>query len=244
MSKIIAKNNTRKKENFPYEIVVQCHKDDSAVQVRDSTLTLLRAYRIPMAKITVMVDSDAQIAAFCKHLLPGSFGRLLVTQPLESLFLPGTRIVVLGSCITGFWEESKPLTSLLGLIKHGFWECEKVGSYLWSIVDFHSGKTGASLKPAVTTSLKRISSAFWGCILSPVETRCFGVHDVERSILYFREYGVLLRIGRFGVTSCISCDLNSKEIYRIARTYPEFARVKRTATGEKLHLCDMRIKSE
>jgi hypothetical protein len=246
MSKNIPKNNTRKKEHFPYEIVIQCKKVDSAVQVRDSTLALLRAYHIPELKITVMVETESQLEIFRRHLLPGTFGRLITSQPLESLFMPGSRIVGVGSCLTGFWEQGqKPLSSLLGLIKQGFWECEKAGAYLWGIMDLDSGKSKSSLKPVITTGLKRISSVFWGCILSPLEMRCSGISDVEKSILYFREYGALVRLGMVGVTSCMANLLDSAEIQRIAKIYPDFARIKRTATGEKLQLCDLRkAKSE
>jgi hypothetical protein len=243
MSKTISKHNTRKKEHFPYEIVIHCKKQDIPSQVRDTTLALCRAYRIPVPKITVLLETTVQEVAFRKQLLPGTYGRLVSSQYLENLFLPGTPIVNLGSCLTGFWEydagnpgNRKPLSSLMGLIKQGFSECQKAESYLWGIVD-----AGLSaLKPKITTTLKRIPDAFWGCILSPLEMKCHAVSDVERSILYYSEKKTVIRLGMAGFTSCISSELDSEEIQHILSSYPEFARKKRTASGEKLYLCDRR----
>ena len=60
MSKAIPKQHTKKCESFPFEICIPVSADENPVQLRDTTLLMCKAYRIPAEKITVLVAEKSQ----------------------------------------------------------------------------------------------------------------------------------------------------------------------------------------
>lgn len=217
MSKSASKQNYKKYEYFPYEVVISVESGENPVQLRDTTLSLCKLYKIPANKITVLLAEKSQESRFQHTLLPGTFGRILSGR---CEFSEGTPLIYMNSCITGFYEYSekgpKPLKSLLEMIKTGFQECQKSGSFLWSI------RNKKDLKPTVNYSLKPITNAFFGCIFTGIDNHLSARDEIERSILYYKLTGKIVRLNMFGVVSCIKPQMDEEMYKRLKKQYPEF----------------------
>jgi len=50
------RQNTRKREHFPYEIIISTENGINPIELRDTTLSLCKAYRIPFNKISVWIQ--------------------------------------------------------------------------------------------------------------------------------------------------------------------------------------------
>jgi hypothetical protein len=247
MSRSIGHHQTRKKEFFPYEILIPVGANENAVQLRDTTLKLCKAYRIPATKITVVLADKSQEGHFRSTLLPGSFSRLVTVHSAYELFSVGTPVVYMNSCITGIYEYStdhvfqrKPLKSLIGLIKTGFEECGQADTHLWSILSL---KTNCILKNKVSTKLKPISTVFWGCILTGIDSHLEFSEEIERSILYYKIDKKILRLNMFGVTSCkVSPPLSEKRMRELEGRFADFVEVFLKDTVFIIKVYDKRIK--
>jgi len=240
MSRTISKHNTRRLDQFPYEIVITVNNNDRAVELRDTTLILCKSYRIPSNKISVFLTEKNQKAEFENILIPGSFGRIITEIPVNEIFPVGTRIIFMACGLTGFYEYDntavnykKPMKSLLTIMKTGFYECEKTGAFLWGIMEI-KGKT--VLKPKISTGLKIISSLFYGCIFTGIDSKLNFTDEVERSILYFKNNTVIIRLNMFGFTATKTVNLTEKEMKKLEKQYPEFILVLNTPKGLKLKL--------
>jgi hypothetical protein len=246
MSRSIGHQN-RKKEWFPYELLIPVGLNESPVQLRDTTLKLCKAYRIPANKITVILADKSQEGLFRSILLPGSFSRLVTVHSAYELFSVGTPVVYMNSCITGLYEYSpdcvfqrKPLKSLLGLIKTGFEECGKEDTHLWSILPL---KSNCILKNRLSTKLKPISTVVWGCILTGIDSHLDFSEDIERSILYYKIDKKVLRLNMFGVTSCARTGTLSEVRMRdLERRFSEFVDVFAKGGILVMKVYDKRIK--
>jgi hypothetical protein len=248
MARVISKHNTRRLDQFPYEIVIPVGSNDRAVELRDTTLILCKAYRIPTSKISVFLTEKNQRAEFESILVPGSFGRIIAEFPVNEIFPVGTRIIFMASGLTGFFEfdngtvnSKKPLKSLLTVMKTGFYECEKTGAFLWGIMEL-KGKT--VLKPKISTGLKIISSLFYGCIFTGIDSKLNFNDEIERSILYFKNNTVIIRLNMFGFTATKTVNLTEKQMKRLEKQYPEFILLLETPKGLKIKLREDYIKKD
>jgi hypothetical protein len=222
MSKTVSTNNNqnRKCEHFPYEIIIFVGAEENPVQLRDTTLLLCKMYRIPSNKITILLSETSQETKFKNTLLPGSFGKLIVSKSINDTIIPiGTPIICMNSCITGFFEydndSKKPLRSLLGLIKHGFTECQKQGAFLWSI------KTNKCLKNTISNGLKKITSTFYGSIFMGIDSDLPVDEEIERTILYYKKTKSVLCLNMYGVSSCKICE-TKPDVRKLLKKYPDY----------------------
>ena len=231
MSKAIPKQHTKKCESFPFEICIPVSADENPVQLRDTTLLMCKAYRIPAEKITVLVAEKSQEAGFRSTLLPGTYGRILTGKRIQSgFFSEGTPIVYINSCITGIYEydsevegQKRPTKSLLGLLKAGFSEAEKAGALLWGIQTLDSPRR--ALKPKVGKSLRLISRFFFGCIFSDFDAHLRPEDDVERTLLFYQKTGSVVTLKMYGITSCKKGGWSASEARRLQGLYSEFITV-------------------
>lgn len=207
MSKTASKHQTRKRGIFPYEIAIPSYKRPETL--RDKTLAILKAYRIPVAKITVFVADKEQEKIYRETLKPGTYGKIVVgivgmgaiRNFISNYYTIGTPIVNIDDDIKGFLEydadkprKEKPLKSLLAVIKKGFSECEKAGARLWGV---YPVANGFFMKPKVSTDLRYVIGSFWGCInpgVKEIKITLDDKEDYQRSILYYMADGAIVRL--------------------------------------------------
>ena len=237
-----SQNNQRRKIQFPYEIAVI--SDMGPEMVRDGILMLLKSYRIPADKITVWITAPGQEQLYMDTLRSGTFARVFSNPSncisefynlISNTYLTGTRIVYIKDNVTEFMEfdcisttRVRPLRTLLGLFKAGFTECERLNCSLWGI---YPVATPSHLQSNVTTELKYISGDFWGCINpGPAVHLQFSVYeDYERSILYYKRDGCILRLNMVAAVLAAQDDntvaaekLSGKVARRLLEKFPEF----------------------
>jgi hypothetical protein len=119
------------------------------------------------------------------------------------------------------------------VIKTGFYECEKSGAFLWGIQHLHK-KT--ALKNSISHNLKLISSTFYGCIYTGIDSSLKFSDDIERTILYFQQNSAIVRLNMFGVTSTKTIQLTEKEMRSLEKKYPDYILLVETSKGLKLKL--------
>lgn len=212
MSKSIPRGKTQKKQknHFPYEIAIPSY--DRPETLRDKTLTLLKAYRIPTEKITIFLANDEQLDIYKRILHKETYGKLVVgikglmnVRNFISDYYPiGTPLVCFDDDLKGFLEytettprKERPLRSLLAIIKRGFEECKKSNASFWGL---YPVPNGFFMKPTVSTDLKFCIGSAWGCI-NPGTKGPKGVkltmsekEDYERTILYFLRDDAVVRL--------------------------------------------------
>lgn len=241
MSKVISKRHSRKKEYFPYEVLIYVEPDENPVQLRDTTLTLCKVYRIPYQKISIWIPEKKYEAIYKQILLPSSFGRFLIGQSLLETFQIGTPIIYMNSCLTGFFqhanEKKQPLKSLLEVIKLGFYECEKQNSHLWGCVPLNDKKS--KLKPKISTKLRCISSVFWGCIYTGLDSHLKPYQEIERSILYYKADGKVIYLNMYGFTSCKINELK-EDIQNLQFKFPDYIHLEKKDNHVRVRLKDLR----
>jgi hypothetical protein len=223
MAKTIPKQHIKQKGVFPYEICIPVSSEENPVQLRDTTLMLCKAYRIPSEKITVLVSEKIQEGIFRSTLIPGTYGRILSGKRIQSgFFSEGTPIVYIGSCITGFYEYDpdsihKPAKSLLRIFKDGFAECEKTGSLIWGVQTMEN-----KLKPKISKNLHLISRLCFGCIFSDFDTHLNPEDDVERTLLFYKKTGVVITLKMYSVKTCKKIIWNELDAKFLQEKYPNF----------------------
>jgi hypothetical protein len=242
-----AKHHTRKRSIFPFEIAIPSYKRPETL--RDKTLTILKAYRIPSEKITVFVADKEQEEIYRKTLNHGTYGKIVVgikgmgaiRNFITKYYSIGTPIVNIDDDIKGFLEydstkprKEKPLRSLLAVIKQGFYECDKAKARLWGV---YPVANGFFMKPKVSTELRYIIGSFWGCInpgIKEVEITLDDKEDYQRSILYYKHDDAVVRLNMVAPISSyykepggMQEDRTKERVEKSARwmvkTYPEFA---------------------
>ena len=247
MSKVASKRHTRKRALFPYEIAIPSYKRPETL--RDKTLTILKAYRIPANKITVFVADKEQEKMYRETLKPGTYGKIVVgivgmgaiRNFISDYYAIGTPIVNIDDDIKGFLEydadkprKEKPLKSLLAVIKKGFTECEKAGACLWGV---YPVANGFFMKPKVSTDLKYIIGSFWGCInpgTKEIKITLDDKEDYQRSILYYKADGAIVRLNMVAPISSYYKEPGGMQEERtkqrveksarwLVKEYPEFA---------------------
>lgn len=248
MSKTLAKPHmTRKRTTFPYEIAIPSYKRPETL--RDKTLTVLKAYRIPAEKITVFVADKEQEKLYKETLKAGTYGNIVVgivgmgaIRNFITKYYPiGTQIVNIDDDIKGFLEydaskprKERPLRSLLAVIKRGFAECEKAGAHLWGV---YPVANGFFMKPKVSTDLKYVIGSFWGCInpgIQKVNITLDDKEDYQRSILYYKMDNAVVRLNMVAPVTAYYKEPGGMQEERTAqrveksarwlvKEYPEFA---------------------
>jgi hypothetical protein len=144
--------------------------------------------------------------------------------------------------IKGFLEydadtkrKERPLRSLISTIHRGFAECGKAGTALWGV---YPVANGYFMKPKVSTDLRYIIGSFWGCInpgLKEIEITTEYKEDYQRSILYYRKFGAVVRLNMVAPISAYYTEAGGMQVVSdrkereekgarwLVKTYPEFA---------------------
>jgi len=240
------RHQTRKKNTFNYEVAIPSYKRPETL--RDKTLTILKAYRIPADKITIFVANAEQESIYKKTLTSGTYGKIVVgvvgmgaIRNFISDYYPiGTRIVNIDDDIKGFLEydatrprKERPLRSLLAVIKQGFYECERAEAGLWGV---YPVANGYFMKPKVSKDLRYIIGSFWGCINpgKQIKVTLDDKEDYQRSILFYIKDKAVIRLNMVAPISSYYKEPGGMQEERtktrveksarwIVKTYPEYA---------------------
>jgi len=238
---------TRKKSKFPYEVAVPSYKRHETI--KEKTLATLKRYGIPADKITVFVANKEEEALYKGSLDPKTYGKIVVGVKgmhdirnfITDYYKVGTKIVNVDDDIKGFLEydestkrKERPLRSLVQVIKRGFDECEKAKTKLWGV---YPVANGYFMKPKVSTDIRYIIGSFWGCInpgIKEVKVTVDDKEDYQRSILYYKKYGAIVRLNMYAPVSAyykeqggMQEDRTKERVEKSARwivkEYPDFA---------------------
>jgi len=178
---------------------------------------MLRAEGIAAHRVHVYVANEEERMAYEAWLDPAMYGQLVVGV---------AGIVAQREFIVQQWETGKPLVLLdddvgsvdLSLLeppvqdldaffRRAFVECERVGSYMWGVYPTYNPYFRRD-RPHVSYGLNYIIAAFHGIVNRPglaslqlkvsvaLSNPC--KEDVERTLLYFQQDGVLVRFNRVG----------------------------------------------
>jgi hypothetical protein len=239
--------NIRTKIQFPYEIAIPTLQNP--VLLRDTTLNILKAYRIPFRKITIFVPSIAQEKLYKSTLFPNTYGKLYNTSTtnladhyngIYSYYTPGTQVIFIKDCIKYILEYNsaettavRQLRSVLALCKLGFLSCEKEGAHLWGLSPNVSG-----MKQTITTSFQYIPGSLWGTIIpfpASIHLTQSYKEDYERTIQYYKADKTVIRLN---MASAIECnqpvdiiELQSS-IKNLIQLYPEYIAQKKSEPSE------------
>jgi cellulose synthase/poly-beta-1,6-N-acetylglucosamine synthase-like glycosyltransferase len=241
-------HTTRKNKNFPYEVAIPSYKRDETL--KEKTLKTLKRYGIPANKITVFVANKEEEALYKDTLTPGTYGKIVVGVKgmhdirnfITEYYPIGTKIVNIDDDIKAFLEydeflkrKEKPLRSLIQVIHKGFAECEKAKTKLWGV---YPVANGYFMKPKVSTDIRYIIGSFWGCInpgLKEIKITTEYKEDYQRSILYYKKYGAVVRLNMVAPVSSYYTEAGGMQTVAkrreyeevgakwLVKTYPEFA---------------------
>ena len=191
-----------------YTIVIPSYKRQKILQ--EKTLTTLKKYKIPKESIYVFVANQEEYDIYKEFLDPSTYGHLVVGVPglahvrnfISNYFPKGKKLVSCDDDIRGFIEfdatmkrKEKELVSLKKLIERGFKECKEKGANLWGL---YPSANGFFMKDTVSYDLKFIIGNFFGYTNFKNERQLTvtsgPTDDYERSLLFFKEDGVVVRL--------------------------------------------------
>jgi hypothetical protein len=183
---------------------------------RDKTLNMLKTNKIPANKIYVYVANKEEYEEYKNVLDKSTYNKLVIG--IKGL-VPQRKFIM------SEWGERKNIVffdddvakidltlssmfrgkSLDYFLKTAFSECKKQGSYIWGVYPVFN-PFFRKARSEMSTCLNYIVGAFYGIInrLSNKKlvlslTKENGQkEDVERSILYFKEDGIVVRFNRVG----------------------------------------------
>jgi hypothetical protein len=197
-----------------YVVCVPSYK--RAELCNEKTLSMLKKNNIPSNRIFVYVADNQEYEEYNRVLDKSLYGKLIVGRK---------GLVPQRQFIMEQWEEGKPIVffdddvakidlsisslfkgkTLDYFFKYAFDQCKKQGSYIWGVYPvfnpfFRKGREEMS------TCLNYIVGAFYGIINRPNNTHIQLTitkkngqkEDVERTLKYFIEDGIVLRFNRVG----------------------------------------------
>ncbi len=247
MSKSVSKQSNRKKVRFPYTIIIP--SDQQPDTLLSHTLTLLHTYRVPASSILLAVPTTEQEQLYKERIPADRYGTIVsIHAPLpsaefynriSSLLPEGIPLVYMSDSLDGLYEKEHFITSPLSpvkqftsLLKRAFQECEKAHSQLWGVYPVANGHY---MSHTVSTQLKYIPGWFWGCFnpgSSAIQLRTNTLVDYERSILYWKTFGSVVRLNwiacRLAQPSVLS---SNRPVKKFAKHYSEYVRLEQTEDG-------------
>lgn len=251
MSKSVSKQSNRNKVRFPYIIIIP--SDQQPDTLHTHTLTLLHAYRVPSSSILLAVPSSEQEELYKARIPSEHYGQIVsIHAPLPSadfynrisdLLPEGIPLVYMSDNLTGLYEKEPFVTSPLshlkqftGLLKRAFQECQKAHAQAWGIYPIANGHF---MNHTVSTRLKYIPGCFWGCFnpgSAAIRLRTNHLVDYERSILYWKVFGSLVRLNWVACTTTQAVQIGSnRPVKQFAKLYSEYVTLEKAEDGS-LHI--------
>ena len=198
------------------EYIVAIPSYKRAEVCRDKTLAMLHHHKIPASKIFVYVANNEELADYEKVLDKTLFNKLVVgkkglvpqRQFIMSKWPEGKHIVFFDDDVAKIDMTLSPMfkgKSLDAFFKAAFGECNKQHSYIWGVYPvfnpfFRKGRD------EISTCLNYIVGAFYGIINRPnlaaiqltITKENGQKEDVERTLKYFINDGIVLRFNKIG----------------------------------------------
>jgi len=174
---------------------------------------MLRAEGIASNLVNVYVADEEERCQYEAALDPAMYGRLIVgvvgivaqREFIVQQWEKGQHLVLLDDDVGSVDLSLHPVQDLDAFFRMAFAECERVGSYMWGVYPTYNPYFRQG-RPLVSYGLNYIIAAFHGIINRPglaslplrvsVSNPC--KEDVERTLLYFQQDGVLVRFNRVG----------------------------------------------
>jgi len=197
-----------------YVICIPSYK--RAELCNEKSLSMLKENNIPAKKINVYVANKEEYDEYVNILDKSKYNKLVIgikglvpqRQFIMEQFPQGKHIVFFDDDVSMIDLTMSSITkgkSLDFFFKHAFKECQNYKSYIWGVYPvfnpfFRKGR------PEITTALNYIVGAFYGIINRPklksieltITKENGQKEDVERTLKYFVEDGIVLRFNRVG----------------------------------------------
>jgi hypothetical protein len=212
-----AKRQTRRAPTANSSWVIAIPSYRRATTLRDKTLAVLRAYRIPRDRIHVFVANEEEAATYKATLDPATYGHLHIAEPgmaavrnfITRFFPIGKPIFNVDDDIRGFLEWSptarrheRPLRSLSAAITAGFAAARRTGYRLFG---FYAVPNGFFMKGGPpSTDLKYIIGSVWGILNPGPSALTVTIDDKEdylRSVMMYLLDGGVLRFNNIAPQS-------------------------------------------
>jgi hypothetical protein len=177
---------------------------------------MLKENHIPSKKIFVYVANQEEYDEYIKILDKSKYNKLVVgikglvpqRQFITEQFPTGKHIVFFDDDVSKIDLTMSSITrgkSLDHFFKHAFKECHKNKSYIWGVYPVFN-PFFRKARPEMTTVLTYIVGAFYGIVNRPnlkaieltITKENGQKEDVERTLKYFVEDGIVLRFNRVG----------------------------------------------
>jgi len=181
------------------EFVVAICSHDRSEAIKQKSLRLLDGYFFPHERIYVFVaphEAEVYEAAFREefarvHLIVGALGLSAQRRAVSEYFQEGQAILCLDDDVEKFMRLDNNET-FERMIHRGFAACSRNGGHLWG---FYPCANKLWLKPSVTVGLSFIYGCAYGLInCKDTQVSLSIKEDTERTILFFRRDGVVVRI--------------------------------------------------
>jgi hypothetical protein len=185
----------------------------------EKTLTTLHKHKINFNKIYVYVANKEDYDIYKKTLDPKLYNKLIIgklglvpqRQFIMEQWSQGKHIVFLDDDVESIDLSLSPQFKSHNLdyfIKYAFNKCVKNNAYIWGVYAVFN-PFFRKTKSEISTDLKYIVGAFYGIInrprLKPIQltiTKTNGQkEDVERTIKYFINDGIVIRFNKIGFTT-------------------------------------------
>ena len=185
----------------------------------EKTLATLHKHKIPSKKIYVYVANNEDYDIYKNTLNPELYNKLVIgkkglvpqRQFIMEQWSENQKIVFFDDDVESVDISLSPRFKKHNLdyfIKEAFNECEKNHSYIWGVYPVFN-PFFRKPKAEISTELKYIVGAFYGIINRPnlntikltITKENGQKEDVERSIKYFIEDGIVIRFNKIGFTT-------------------------------------------
>jgi hypothetical protein len=182
----------------------------------DQTLTTLYKHKIDSKLVYVFVANKSEYDDYKKILNPDFYNKLIIGKKglvqqrdyISNYFKNGKQIVFFDDDVKKIDLTLSPRfkkSNLYIFFKNAFEDCVKFKSFIWGVYPVYNPYFRKD-KAELSTSLKYIVGAFYGIINRPklssiklIITRKNGQkEDVERTIKYFKNDGIVLRYNKIG----------------------------------------------
>ena len=197
-----------------YIIAIPSYKRSDVCNTK--TLKMLHENKIPTEKINVYVANKEEYEEYKKKLDPKLYGKLIIgkkglvqqRQYIIDHFPSGKNIVFFDDDIESIDLSLSPLFkshSLDFFLKTAFEKTREMGSYIWGVYPVFN-PFFRKPREEISTCLNYIVGAFYGIINRPENKKILlsltkengQKEDVERTIRYFKEDGIVVRFNKIG----------------------------------------------